>query len=306
MLRHYKEKRNPRCHYASWRYLAARQAVAGGILERANAFRKRSGSTIHRLRFFNLGDERGADYGRVGQAPENGNVAGKRDAEANGDGELRDAAGAADERWEIVGQGILRAGNAGAGNQIEKAGRTGGDFREAFVCGSGSAKKNGVEMVHAENAAIVFGFFGCEIGSENSVRAGRRCGRCESFEAHLQDGIVVAKENKRDLGKLTNAADKIENTGESRPGSQSALRSALDRRPIRERIAEGHAQFINVRAGFSKCTDEFQRGVEGRIADGDVSDDAEFAGCAEFGEAFGDAGRVKRSRGHWISGKDKD
>jgi len=33
------EKRNPRWHYASWRYLAAREAVAGGILERAHAFR---------------------------------------------------------------------------------------------------------------------------------------------------------------------------------------------------------------------------------------------------------------------------
>jgi hypothetical protein len=47
MLRHYKEKRKPRWHYASWRYLAAREAVAGGILERAHAFRKRCGSTIH-------------------------------------------------------------------------------------------------------------------------------------------------------------------------------------------------------------------------------------------------------------------
>src|SRR3984893_10393468 len=143
MVRHYKEKRNPRCHWASWRYLAAGETVAGGFFECTDAIAERSSSGVHGLRLFNFGDERGADDGRVGQAPENGNVAGKRDAEANRDGELRDAAGAADERGEIVGQGILRAGNAGAGNQIEKAGRTGGDFREAFVCGRGRAKKKG-------------------------------------------------------------------------------------------------------------------------------------------------------------------
>ncbi len=83
-------------------------------------------------------------------------MAWKRNAKANGDGELRDAARAADERGEIVGQGILRAGNAGAGNQIEEAGRAGGDFREALVGRSGSAEKEGVEMMRGENAAIVF------------------------------------------------------------------------------------------------------------------------------------------------------
>src|SRR6266481_1441924 len=269
------------------RGFAAGEAVAGGFFERANAFRERRGSGI-------------------GEAPENGNVAGKRDAEADGDGELRDAAGAADERGEIVGQGILRARNAGAGNQIEKAGRAGGDFREAFVCGSRSAKKNGVEKVRAENAAIVVGFFRREIGGENSVRAGRRCGRCEFFEAHLQDGIVVAKENKRDLGRLTNATDKIENTGESCPGSQSALRSALDRRPIRERIAEGHAEFDYVRAGLSKCADKFQRSVKGWIAGGDVSDDAKFAGCAQFGEALGNAARIGRYGTHSFLGNQRE
>src|SRR6266436_5778613 len=96
------------------RGFAAGEAVAGGFFERANAFRERRGSGIHGLRLFNFGDKSGADDGGVGEAPENGNVAGKRDAEADGDGELRDAAGTAVKRGEIVGESILCAGNSSA------------------------------------------------------------------------------------------------------------------------------------------------------------------------------------------------
>src|SRR6266851_2670379 len=135
----------------------------------------------------------------------------KRDAEADSNGKLRDAAGPPEEGGEIVGQGVLRAGDAGSGNEIEKTRGARGDFREALVRGSRRAKEDAVEMVRGKNAAIVFGFFGSEIGGENAVGAGRRGGRCEFFEAHLQDGIVVAEEDERDLRGLADAANEIKN-----------------------------------------------------------------------------------------------
>src|SRR6266704_6505201 len=152
-------------------------------------------------RFFNFGHEGGADDGGIRKAAKNGNMAGERDAEADGDGELGDAAGAAQERGQIVGESIFRTGNTGAGDEIEEAGGAGGDFSEALVSGSGSAKEDGVEMMSGENAAIVTGFLGCQVGGENAVGASGCGDGGEFFEAHLQNGIVVAEEDKRDIAR---------------------------------------------------------------------------------------------------------
>jgi len=52
-------------------------------------------------------------------------------------------------------------------------------------------------------------------------------------------------------------------------------------------------------AGFwASCEDELQRGFERGIARGDVGDDSEFAGGAQVGETFGDAGRIGGLAGH--------
>src|SRR5437588_12945017 len=230
--------------------------------------------------------------------------AGLRDAESDGDGKLCDGAGAADESGEIVGQGILNAGDASAGNEIEKTGGARGDLPEAIVRGSRRTEEDGVEWMSGEKAAIVFGFFEREIDGENAICAGNRCGGCEFLEAHLQDGIVIAEQDERDLvgrrAQLADAADQIDDPGEGRAGFQGTFGAALDGRSIGERVAEGNAEVDDGGSGFAKGPDKFQRGVERGVACGDVGDDAEFAGCAQFSEAFGDAGRVGGNYGHSV------
>src|SRR6267143_459875 len=188
MLRPYQEGVTLVGPGGSWGDLAAGEAVASGLLERAEAIAEGRGGGIDGLSLFNFGDERGADDGGVGEAAKNRNVAGKRDYKTNGDGELRNAAGAADERGEIIGQHIFCAGDAGAGNQIEETGRASGDFREAVVGGSWSAEKDAVEMMHGENAAIVFGFFRREVRDEDTgeSRAGFEC----TLRAALDRGAI--------------------------------------------------------------------------------------------------------------------
>src|SRR5260370_25710911 len=207
--------------------------------------------------FLGLGDKGGADYGGVGKAGENGDVAGERDAEAYGDGELRNGAGAAEECGEIVGERVFRAGYSGAGDEIEEAGRDGGDFGEAFVRGSGRAEKNSVEMMGGENAAIVCGLFGSEIGGEDAVSGDFAGGARECFEAHLQDGIVVAKEHERNLRGLTDAANEIDYTGERGAGFEGAFGGALDGRAVGERIAEGNAELDDVGTRIGEREDKF-------------------------------------------------
>src|SRR6266568_3944285 len=284
--------------------LAAGKTVTGSFLERAET-RSKSGSggvnggrcRIWHSGFFNFGHEGRADDGGVGEAAEDGDVAGERDAEADGNGELRDAAGPAQERGQIVGESIFRAGNTGAGDEIEEAGGAGGDFSEALVRGSGRAKEDRVEMMSGQNSAIVAGFLGCEVGGENGGGGGG-----EFFEAHLQNGIVVAEEDKRDIvrwgARLADAADEIEDAGKRGARFQGTFGGALDGGAVGERIAERDTEFDDVGASFRKFQDKLLCGIQGRIASGDVRHDAEFAGPAQLGEAFGDAGRISESGGN--------
>lgn len=80
-----------------------------------DAFAQGGGGGIGRGGVFNFGDERRAYYGGVGEAAEDADMSGERNAEAHGDGEIGETAGAAQERREFVGERILCAGYAGAG-----------------------------------------------------------------------------------------------------------------------------------------------------------------------------------------------
>jgi hypothetical protein len=76
---------------------------------------------------------------------------------------------------------------------------------------------------------------------------------------------------------LPNATNEIEHSRERRTGFQGALGGALNRWTIGEGIAEWYAKLDDVRASFGEREDKLPRGIQGRIARGDVGDDAEFA-----------------------------
>src|ERR1700730_13573965 len=226
-------------------------------------------------------------------------MAGGRTAAAYGNGKVCEGASAANESGKIVGERVFGAGNAGAGDEIEEAGRNGRDFCQPFIGGSGRAEKNRVEMMRGEDTAIVGGFFGSEVGREDTVGACFAGGAREFLEAHLQDGIVVTEKHERGLGGCADATNEIDYAGERGAGFEGALGGALNGGAVGERIAEGDAEFDDVGAGFGKCEDELQRGVERRIPGGNVGDDAELAFRSEFGEALTDSSRVGSNVGHF-------
>ena len=112
---------------------------------------------------------------------------------------------------------------------------------------------------------------------------------CEFFESHLQDGIVVAEEDERNLRRLADAANEIHNPGESRARFQGTLGSSLNRGAIGEGITERHAELDNISARRCESEDKFQCSVERRIACRDVGDDAEFADFAQRFKPFVDS-----------------
>src|SRR5579875_2344587 len=147
--------------------ISAGDAGAGGVFERADESRNVGGGLVGVCRLFNLGDDGGADDGSVGDAAENGNVLGLRNAEADGKRKSGEAADAAGEREQIFGKRIARAGDARARDEIEEAAGTFGDFGEAPVGGSGRGKKDRVEMASAHGGAILGGLFGSQIGDKD-------------------------------------------------------------------------------------------------------------------------------------------
>ena len=137
-----------------------------------------------------------------------------------------------------------------------------------------------------QNPSVVAGLFGRQVRSQNTVGTGTGSSRCKFLEAHLQNGVVVAEKHQRHLTRLADATDKIKNTGESCAGFEGPLGSPLNRRTVGKGIAERNAEFDYVGAGFGHRKDEFERGVERRIAGREISHNAKFARFAQLCEAF--------------------
>ena len=163
-------------------------------------------------------------------------MAGQRDTEADRDWQMRRTVCATEQRGEIIRKRVLGSRHAGAGNQIEKAGGAGGDFFHAIVGGSRRGKKNGIEMMRRQDAAIVFRFFGCKIGDEYAVGSGRRrCGG-EFFQPHLENWIVVAEEDDGNVAGwrigFANFANEIDHPSNGRTVFQCAFGGALNGRTV--------------------------------------------------------------------------
>ena len=72
----------------------------------------------------------------------------------------------------------------------------------------------------------------------------------------------------------------------------------LDRRPVGHGIAEGHAQLDHIGAGRRQAFQDFQRGIEIRIAGGGEGDEAATAFLLQLGKALGDAAGIGGEGGY--------
>ncbi len=148
------------------------------------------------------------------------------------------------------------------------------------------------------NAPIVFGLFGRQIGDEDTIRPSLSSSSGKFLKAHLQHRIEISEQHERDLAALPDAAHQFENTSERCTRFQCAFGGALNRGAIGKRIAERHAEFNNVGARIRQGENKLVRCVKRRIARRDVRDDAKFARCAQFSETLRDTGRLLGRAGH--------
>jgi len=264
--------------------------MAAGFFEHADAIAECRGSSFYRRSSFDFGNQRGADYRGIRKTAQYGNVARKRDPEADGNGQFREMADAAQQAGKIVRERIFRAGHTCTGNQIEKARGARRDLPETLIVRRRRGKKYGVEILRMNNAAIVFRLFGRQVSHQDAIRTGFSSYGCELLETHLQHRIEISEENQRYLARLANLTNQLENSRERGTRFQSALRSTLNRGPIGKRIAEWNAQFNDVGARIRKSQYKLVGCIKRWIARRDIRDNAKLARGAQFDEASGDTG----------------
>ena len=86
------------------------------------------------------------------------------------------------------------------------------------------------------------------------------------------------------------AATIVQRGPERHAGGQRAQAGRLDRRAVRHRIGEGHAELDHVGAGGGQRAQDVERGGPVGIARHDEGDEAGAALGLQGGEAAGDAG----------------
>ena len=122
--------------------------------------------------------------------------------------------------------------------------------------------------------AIVGCFFRRQIRGQDAVSAGVRGFRGETREATLENRIVVAEQNERDIGLLADGTHDVQHASQRCSGAQGAFAGALNRRAIGDRIAEGNAKLDDIGSGIGERQDERRGCGERGIARGDVGDEA--------------------------------
>src|SRR5579871_4613577 len=100
---------------------------------------------------------------------------------------------------------------------------------------------------------IVAGLFEREVRRKHSVSPCNRSLFRKSIQTVLQNRIEVAEKHEWNFRLLAYPANQLNYAAHRRTGEQRPFARPLDRGPVRNRIAERHAQFDYVRTRFISC-----------------------------------------------------
>ena len=158
---------------------------------------------------------------------------------------------------------LLRAGDAGARDGINKTSGVRGDGLKSRVGTGGRGKKNGRETDAIHFDEVICGFLDNHVGGEHAVYAGSLCIVGKFGQTVAKDGIEITEDDEAGSGtRGTNFAREGENVLEPRAARECALAGALDDGAIGKRIAERHAELDHVGARIDGRDGDFARGVE--------------------------------------------
>ena len=143
----------------------------------------------------------------------------------------------------------------------------------------GAARKIGRQVMTVEGFEVFTGFFNDHVGDEDAVDAGLLRGSTEVFESEAEDGIVVGEDDQAGCGTPgAKGGGESEYVAEAGAIFDGAFAGALDDGAVGKWIAEGDAELEDVGARVNGGDRDVVGGRDVGVADGEVGDEAGFAG----------------------------
>ena len=148
-----------------------------------------------------------------------------------------------------------RAGDSGNGHVIDEAGGVGEDRRQALVVGGRRGQSDEGEARRQRRQAEFLILLGRQVDDDQAIDAGRLGIGQEAVDAIDIDRVVIAHQDDRRVGIAAMSPSPLRKArpgracvpASRRPAAPAATES-LDRRPVRHRIGEGHAELDDVGA----------------------------------------------------------
>src|SRR4029077_12438634 len=162
---------------------------------------------------------------------------------------------------------------ASARNCVDESARVLRDAPEPFVRCRWRDQKDRIESMLKQVLSPRLCFLGNQICHEDSVDS--RLSRCrgEWFWAELQERIEITEEDDGHINVLPDVPRAGERVAYGHAVSQRSFRRALNQFPIRNRIAERHAQLDDVRSRLRELNEQALSSCKIRVTYGDEWDE---------------------------------
>ena len=236
-------------------------------------------------------DQRRAHHRAIGAAGNRPGLIRRSNPESDADRQMRVALDAADRRCHLFRIGRCAAGDAGDRHVIDKARGIREHRRQPLVVGGRRRQANEIEArLQRGNAEFVV-LFRRHIDKDQPIDAGGLGIGQKPVDAVDVDRIVVAhQDDRRGVIAAAEVAHQRDRLLQRRAGLQGAQAARLNRRTIRHRIGEGHADLDDIRARLRQRLDDVERGFEVGIAGHQEGDERRAAFALQFGKTGIDAG----------------
>ena len=243
-------------------------------------------------------DQRRADHHAVGAFGDGARLLRGAHAEADRDRQLGVALDARHRGVDLVRVGRGRAGDAGDRDVIDKARGVGEHRRQPLVVGGRRREPDEVQAGLQRRQAKLLVLLGRQIDDDQAVDAGglcigeklRRRRRCRS---DCSSPSARSASRRRPCGRRAPCASVLIMFW---PALSARRPAGLDRRTVRHRIGERHAELDHVGAGLRQRLEDRERGLRVGIARHREGDERGAAFALQVREALIDAGGHLRER----------
>ncbi len=208
---------------------------------------------------------------------------GRFDAEAHDYGQIGLRLDPGDFGGDIGGLRLCRAGDAGDGDVVDKAGCVFEHFGQAFVIRGGGRQPDEIDAcLLGRNAEFVI-FFGRQINDDQPVDPGRnRIGQKRINAARIDRVVIAHHHDGCFIIGLPHSAGVFERFFKGLSACQRPLTGKLNGGAIGHRVGEGHAEFDDIDARAGQALDHLEPGFIVAVTRHDIGDKGLFPFAAQL------------------------